>query len=340
MYKNLGGIVMKKKLLAALLCAALVAASFVGCSQTAPAAPAASAPAADANSAAAPAAPAASDKKIKVILITMDSTDQHWVSVDKGAKQAAEAIGNVDYKWMAPDKKDDAQQIERVNNAIADGADAIMIAANGPDAITASLEDAKSKGIKIIYVDSPANTKAEATFATDNQAAGKTAGDEMLKALTAAGKTSGKIGIVNVNSATASTVAREKGFRSAFDGKGYTLLATQYGEGDAAKSQDIADNYITEGVVGIFGANEGSTVGAGNAIKGSGKKDIVGVGFDKSDSIFSLIKDGSLLCAMAQNPDVMGSEGMKAAVQAVKGEKIEKTSVDTGVSVLTKDKIQ
>jgi len=253
---------------------------------------------------------------------------------------AADEIGNVDYKWMAPDKKDDAQQIERVNNAIADGANAIMIAANGPDAISASLEDAKAKGIKIIYVDSPAKTEGVATFATDNTAAGKTAGEQMIKALEAAGKKDGKIGIVNVNSATASTVARETGFRSAFEGKGYTLLQTQYGEGDASKSQDIADNYITEGVVGIFGANEGSTVGVGNAIKGSGKKDIVGVGFDKSDSIFSLIKDGFLLCAMAQNPDVMGSEGMKAAVKAVKGETIEKTSVDTGVSVLTKDTIK
>lgn len=330
---------MKRKLLAALLCASMVAASAVGCSQGSGNAGAASqAPAPGGASAGTSAAPAG--QKAKIILITMDSIDQHWVSVDKGAKKAVEELGNVDYKWMAPDKKDDAQQIERVNNAIADGANAIIVAANGPDAITASLEDAKSKGIKIIYVDSPAKTEGEATFATDNEAAGKTAGEQMLKALEAAGKKDGKIGIVNVNSATASTVAREKGFRSAFEGKGYQILPTQYGEGDAAKSQDIADNYITEGAVGIFGANEGSTVGAGNAIKGSGKKDVVGVGFDKSDAIFSLIKDGSLLCAMAQNPDVMGYEGMKAAVKAVKGEPIEKKSVDTGVSVLTKDTIK
>ncbi|WP_444658177.1 ABC transporter substrate-binding protein [Caproiciproducens sp. R2] len=328
---------MKKKILAILLCAAMAVTAFAGCGQAAnPASAENNASAGDAGSAAAP----ASDKKIKVILITMDSLDQHWVSVDKGAQKAVAELGNVEYKWMAPDKKDDAQQIERVNNAIADGADAIMIAANGPDAISASLEDAKAKGIKIIYVDSPAKTEGIATFATDNEAAGKTAGEEMLKALEAAGKKDGKIGIVNVNSATASTVAREKGFRAAFEGKGYTLLQTQYSEGDATKSQDIADNYITEGAVGIFGCNEGSTVGAGNAIKGSGKKDIVGVGFDKSDSIFSLIKDGSLLCAMAQNPDVMGYEGMKAAVKAVKGETIEKTSVDTGVSVLNKDTIK
>ena len=274
---------------------------------------------------------------ISVILITMDSTDQHWVSVDGGAQKAAEELG-VTYQWMAPDKKDDAQQIERVNNAIAAGADAIMIAANGPDAVTAALKEAQAEGIKIVYVDSPANLEAEATFSTDNEAAGKTAGEEMLKALEAEGITEGKIGIVNVNASTDSALKREAGFRSAFEGTDFELLETQYGEGDAAKSQDIADNYITEGVVGIFGTNEGSTVGVGNAIKGNGGG-IVGVGFDKSDAILSLIKDGSIVCAMAQNPDVMGYEGLKAAVAAVKGEEIPEKNVDTGVSVLSAESL-
>ena len=274
---------------------------------------------------------------ISVILITMDSTDQHWVSVDGGAQKAAEELG-VTYQWMAPDKKDDAQQIERVNNAIAAGADAIMIAANGPDAVTAALKEAQAEGIKVVYVDSPANLEAEATFSTDNEAAGKTAGEEMLKALEAEGITEGKIGIVNVNASTDSALKREAGFRAAFEGTDFELLETQYGEGDAAKSQDIADNYITEGVVGIFGTNEGSTVGVGNAIKGNGGG-IIGVGFDKSDAILSLIKDGSIVCAMAQNPDVMGYEGLKAAVAAVKGEEIPEKNVDTGVSVLNAESL-
>ena len=274
---------------------------------------------------------------ISVILITMDSTDQHWVSVDGGAQKAAEELG-VTYQWMAPDKKDDAQQIERVNNAIAAGADAIMIAANGPDAVTAALKEAQAEGIKIVYVDSPANLEAEATFSTDNEAAGHTAGEEMLKALEAEGITEGKIGIVNVNASTDSALKREAGFRAAFEGTDFELLETQYGEGDAAKSQDIADNYITEGVVGIFGTNEGSTVGVGNAIKGNGGG-IIGVGFDKSDAILSLIKDGSIVCAMAQNPDVMGYEGLKAAVAAVKGEEIPEKNVDTGVSVLNAESL-
>ncbi len=285
--------------------------------------------------AAAAADSAAASKEWKIALITMDSIDQHWVTLDEGAQAKAKELG-VSVTFMSPNTKDDAQQIECVNNAVAGGYEAIMVAANGPDAISSALKEAAGAGVKIVYVDSPANVEAEATFSTDNKAAGKTAGEEMLKALEAAGIKEGSIGIINVNAATDSCVMREEGFRSAFEGTAYELLETQYGEGDAAKSQSIAENYITQGVVGIFGCNEGSTTGAGNAIKASGKAGVIGVGFDKSDAILGLIDDGYLLCTMAQNPDVMGAKGVEACVKALEGESLGGEVVDTGVSVLTK----
>lgn len=330
---------MKKRLFALLSCVVLAASSIAGCSSSKPAetqaaAPAETTAAAGAETTKAPeAAPASGDTKIA--LITMDSIDQHWVTLNEGAQKAAGELG-VTVTFMSPNTKDDAQQIECVNNAVAGNYEAIIVAANGPDAISSALKEAASSGVKIVYVDSPANVDAEATFSTDNEAAGKTAGEEMIKALEAAGVTSGKIGIVNVNAATDSTVKRENGFRSAFEGKGYELMETQYGEGDAAKSQTIAENYITQGVVGIFGCNEGSTTGTGNAIKASGNSAIIGVGFDKSDAIMNLINDGFLLCTMAQNPDVMGAEGVKAAVAALEGQSLGGKVQDTGVSVLKK----
>ncbi|MDD3370166.1 MAG: ABC transporter substrate-binding protein [Lachnospiraceae bacterium] len=330
---------MKKKVVAILCCVTMVAASLMGCGSTAATTAPATEPAKDetvkAETAKEEAATEEKGSDYKIALITMDSIDQHWVTLNEGAQKEAEELG-VTVTFMAPNTKDDAQQIECVNNAVSGGYNAIMVAANGPDAISSALEEAESAGVKIVYVDSPANVKAEATFSTDNKAAGKTAGDEMKKALEAAGVTSGDIGIINVNAATDSCVMREEGFRSAFEGSDFNLLETQYGEGDAAKSQSIAENYITQGVVGIFGCNEGSTTGAGNAIKASGKTELIGVGFDKSDAIMNLIDDGYLLCTMAQNPDVMGSEGVKACVDALDGKDLGGAVTDTGVSVLTK----
>ena len=93
----------------------------------------------------------------RIFLITMDQMDQHWVTVDAGARKAVEELGNVSYQWMAPDVKDDAKQIEMINNAVAAGADAILLAANGPTAVIAALREAAAAGVKIIYVDSPAD---------------------------------------------------------------------------------------------------------------------------------------------------------------------------------------
>lgn len=55
--------------------------------------------------------------------------------------------------------------------------------------------------------------------------------------------------------------------------------------------------------------------------------------------IKQLIKDGYLLCTMAQNPDVMGYDGIKAAAEVLSGKNLGGEVVDTGVSVLTKDNI-
>ncbi|MDR1538352.1 MAG: substrate-binding domain-containing protein, partial [Clostridiales bacterium] len=75
----------------------------------------------------------------KVYLITMDQMDQYWANIDAGCKQAVEELKasgtSVDYIWQAPDVKDDAKQIEVINNAVAAGAKVILLAANGPNAV-------------------------------------------------------------------------------------------------------------------------------------------------------------------------------------------------------------
>lgn len=309
---------MKKKILAAVCCA-----SMIGCLAATPVL-------ADET--------VKADGDYKIAVITMDSVDQHWVSLKEGAEEEAKA-DDVTVDFMAPDVKDDAKQIECINNAVAGGYDALMVAANSEDAVSGALQEVIDAGMKLVYVDSPANVEAEATFSTDNKAAGKTAGEEMIKALEDKGVKDGSIGIVNINNSTNTAIQREAGFREAFEGTDYELLETQFCEGDAAKAQTIAENYITEGVVGIYGTNEGASTGVGNAIKASGSDEIIGVGFDKSDTLKGLIEDGYLVCTMAQNPDQMGKLGVQACIKALNGEDLGGEVTDTGVSVLTKESL-
>ena len=270
-----------------------------------------------------------------VYLITMDLMDMHWVSVDDGAKTMAAALG-LEYKWDAPGGKSGADQIEVMNNAIAENPAVILLAATDPDGISKTVEAAQDAGIIVMYVDSPASAPVPLTLSTDNYAAGKLAGTTMLAELDAAGKTEGKIAIIGVNTATNSTMNREGGFREviAADGR-FEVLTTEYQNGLAAESQEAATNFINGNpdLVGIFGTNEGSTVGTGNAIKADASG-IIGVGFDKSDAILGLLNDGSLKGAMAQNPYTMGFLGVAEAYAAINGLSTGPAVIDTGVAVL------
>lgn len=275
-------------------------------------------------------------KTWNISLITMDSMDQHWVSCFEGAKDAANELA-VRVTFDSPDTKDDHKQIEKINNAVAAGKDGILLAANAQDAPVTALKEASASGVKIMYVDSPANFDTLRLFATDNYVGGQKIGERLLKELQAKGVTSGKIGIIGVNQATESCNTREYGFRDAFEGKGYTLLETQYCDGDATRAKEIADNYIAQGCVAVYGSNEGSTVGAGNAAKEAIKAGIkvIACGSDASDTNMQLIKDGALLCIMGQNPYQMGYQGVYAMVDLLNGKDLGGYKyVDTGVNVI------
>lgn len=116
---------MKKMRLAAALCTACLAAvSLAGCSSgtqeaagtqaetTKAAETEAETTAAEKTTEAAEAgAEAGADvkasKEWKIALITMDSIDQHWVTLNEGAQKAAEELG-VSVTFMSPNTKDDA----------------------------------------------------------------------------------------------------------------------------------------------------------------------------------------------------------------------------------------
>ena len=282
-----------------------------------------------------------SSKSYTIHLITMDQMDQHWVACNQGAQEAGKELG-VKVVFNSPDTKDDNKQIECINNSVAQGADAILVAANAPDSQVSALKEAAAAGVKIVYVDSPANFESLRLFATDNEAGGKKIGEALLAELNKKGITSGKIGVIGVNPATESCNSREKGFRSAFVGTNFTLLETQYCDGDATRSKEAADNFIAQGCVAVYGSNEGSTVGAGNAVKEAKAAgiDVIGCGSDASDTNKSLVKEGALLCIMGQNPYQMGYQGVKAAVDILNGVDMGGYKyVDTGVNVITKDNV-
>lgn len=308
--------------------------------------PAASTPAGSTPAGSTPAAstPASGDP-IKITLITMDQMDVHWVKLEKAAHAKVDELKasgvNIEYNWLAPEKKDNAQQIQMIETATNDGSDVIIISVNDSTACNDALQAALDKGIKLIYVDATASLEASATFATDNYAAGAQAGEAMKGYLADAGLTEGTVGIVSAQAGVQSCIDRVDGFISAFEGTGFTMGEVQYSDGDAVKAQELTNALIQDGIIGVYGANDGATNGAANAVKEANANgaNILCVGFDNSSSNRAHIRDGEMLAFMAQNPNVMGEKAIEAAVALMQGETLTETQVDTGVSVVTKDNV-
>lgn len=277
------------------------------------------------------------EKKYKVYLITMDLVDDFWKSIDRGCRQAVEEIGEVDYEWIGPDQNLDGPQMECIDKAVAEGANAILLASSSPRGVIPALEKAAAAGVKIIYVDNPSEFDSVAFLATDNEAAGKTAGETLKQKLADEGITSGVIGLSANKDNVTSTNLRNKGFSSVFEGTGFTLADIFYMEDNDQSLKDYAAAHPE--YVAFFGSNERTARNIGEQMREMDSKQIV-MGFDTSDSVLTLINDGYIFATIQQKPEVMGHDGIKIAVDALKGTFTETNKrIDTGVTVIHKDSI-
>ena len=283
--------------------------------------------------------------KTKIGLITMDQMDVHWVRLRNAAQARVDALnaeGNeIEMVWLAPETKDNQQQIEKIQNAVADNVNYIIIACNDGTSANRALQEALDAGIKIIYVDAPATLPASATYATDNFAGGKQIGEYLAKLFEKDGITEGTIGIVDAQAGVQSCQDRYDGFASVFKDTKFVMGERQFSDGDNSKAQELANTLINNGVVAIYGTNDGATNGSAAAVKdaiNNGMK-IYCVGWDKSDSNIAHVEGGELLAFAAQNPNIMGEMAINAVVDLENGKDLGGASVDTGVSTVTKENV-
>lgn len=274
-------------------------------------------------------------KDIDVYLITTDRGFEYWGILNQGAADMAMLMG-VNYTWEAPTDRSTEQQIEIINSAVERGAEALIVVADEPVMISEAIEDAKAKGVKVIYVDSPPYDETITTLSTDNYKAGVKAGQTMIRILEDTGKVSGSVGIINL-AAKANTKLREDGFRKTLeqDARFKILETINIDRDEIIESQKAAESLMKEhgDLVALFGTSERTSIGVGNAIKASGNQ-YIGVGFDKTDAMMRLLSDQYINAIIAQNPYTMGYLGMAEAVAAVKGKNTGPEYIDTGVSVL------
>ncbi|MBW5447799.1 substrate-binding domain-containing protein [Cohnella sp. CFH 77786] len=269
--------------------------------------------------------------KMYIPVISKGFQHQFWQAVKQGAEKAAKETG-VEITFEGPETESQVdKQIEMLQAALDKKPAAIAFAALDSKAAIPLLEKAKASNIPVVGFDSGVDSDIPVTTAaTDNLAAAGLAADKMAELI--GGK--GEVAVIVHDQTSRTGIDRRDGFVKRIEEKypDIKIVDIQYGGGDQLKSTDLAKAIMQAhpNLKGFFGANEGSAIGVLNAV-GELKKDgqIVVIGYDSGKQQMDAIRSGKMAGAITQDPIGIGYWSVKAAVQAVKGEKVE-PSIDTG----------
>jgi len=296
----------------------------------------------------------AADKTLKIELISKGETHQFWQAVKKGAEeQAAKMNATIHFQGPAAETMID-KQLEMLDAAIALKPDAIGYAALGTTESVSHLKAAHAAGIPVYMFDTAASCDggvpalgpnsdcALGVAYTNSLAAGSLAADTMAKLL--GGK--GKVLVVGHSQTNQTGIDRANGFINRIKAKykGIKLLTPQYAEGgDALKAQDIvaAALVANKDLKGVYGTNEGVSIGAGQAFKAAKLKNgaVKLIGFDSGKQQIANIKSGLQTGAITQNPVGIGAKTVEALVNYVRNKTVPKNLIDTGFYYYDKSNI-
>ena len=267
--------------------------------------------------------------EIYIPVVSKGFQHQFWQAVKQGVDQAAK-----DYKVKVTFEGPESEamvdkQIDMFSAALAKKPKAIGFAALDSKAAIPLLKKAQAANIPVVAFDSGVDSDIPVTTATtDNVAAAALAADKMAELI---GK-SGEVALVVHDQTSRTGIDRAAGFvnRMKSTYPNVKIVSVQYGGGDQLKSTEITKSILqaNPNLKGIFGANEGSAIGALNGAKEM-KRKVVIIGYDSGKQQKAAIADGSMAGAITQNPVGIGYKTVEAAVKALKGEKLPKV-IDTG----------
>jgi len=296
----------------------------------------------------------AADKTLKIELISKGETHQFWQAVKKGAEtQAAKMNATIHFQGPAAETMID-KQLEMLDAAIALKPDAIGYAALGTTQSLSHLKAANAAGIPVYMFDTAASCEggvpalgpksdcALGVAYTNSLAAGSLAADKMAALI----GNKGKVLVVGHSQTNQTGIDRAKGFTNRIKSKykGITLLTTQYAEGgDALKAQEIVSAALVanKDLKGIYGTNEGVSIGAGQAFKAAKLKNgsVKLIGFDSGKQQMANIKSGLQTGAITQSPMGIGAKTVEALVNYVRNKTVPKNLIDTGFYYYDKSNI-
>lgn len=301
------------------------------------------------------------EKLIHITIITKDVDNHFWTAMIEGAQTAATDNGVELTVASGKDQTDADGQIRGIEDAIARGDDAILIANNGP-AVNDAIKKARDAGLLVIALDTPTDplSLVDATMASDNFHAGELIGQWTAGAL---GGEKATIALLDLFGDKIVSIdhQRDQGFvtgmgidpaddqvngdeapTGTYSGGDYEIVCNDVTNGAEDGARTAMENCLSlnPNINVVYTSNEPGGVGADAALKAAGITDALVVSIDGSCSGIQSVADGQFGAVAQQYPSKMGQLGVEAVIKWVADGSIPQPDagldfIDTGITLVT-----
>ena len=305
---------MKKKMMSAILCLAMVATMAAGCSNG-------NSGGSDGDSG------SSGDGEKKYTIGLSQGTMNHPFRVAMVDENVAYAEENYpEFEVIATDGQNDcATQAQDVEDLLARGIDLLIISPLTSDALTPVCQKAMDQGIPVVTLDRNVECDVTCFIGAENKPMGVASADKLAEALD--GK--GKIVEIQGTAGASATIDRHDGFAEQLEAEypDMEIIATQYCDylrEDAMTFMDDTLQRFGPGEIdAIYCHNDEMALGALEALRAAGREDeeILIVGMDGSEDAFKEIEAGNMFFTVFY--PYCAPEGMQAAYEILEGDGVD-----------------
>ena len=265
----------------------------------------------------------AQPKAPEVALIMKSLANEFFVNMADGASQH-QADNSQQYDLIVngiKDESDLSQQVALVEQMMARGVDAIVIAPADSKALVPVLKRAQQSGVVVVNIDNKLNAEVLEQsgisipfVGPDNREGARLVAEHLATGLQAGDD----VAIIGGISTAFNAQQRNLGFEDAMQAARMNIVSKQSGEWQQARASTIAAALITEHpeLKAILCGNDNMAMGAIAAIKQAGKTgQIQVVGFDNISATHELLREGSLLATADQYGSQLAIFGIEYALE-------------------------
>ena len=137
---------------------------------------------------------ARADDRLTIAVIAKSSTNPVFLAARTGAEAAAKDLSaqhgiTIEVQWLTPPQEDGQVQAQRIQQAVNEGVDAILISCSDAGKVTGAINDAVERGVAVMTFDSDApDSKRFAYYGVDDIQTGASTMAELATLMNGKGK--------------------------------------------------------------------------------------------------------------------------------------------------------